>query len=113
MVPAVESESPPMWTRQHRKNSHARLVMPALAAMFLAYFGFHLVNGTYGLLAKSAFEEERSRLEAELATQSGERVALERRIALLRDGSIERDMLDEQIRRALYYAGPSDLVVLR
>ena len=102
-----------MWTRQHRKRTHGRLVMPALTALFLAYFGFHVVHGSFGLRAKETFTAEKAKLEATLAVEQARREALERRIALLRDGSIERDMLDEQARRALNYAGPRDVVILR
>ncbi len=102
-----------MWTRQHRKRKHGRLVMPVLTALFVAYFGFHVVHGSFGLRAKDTFEVEKARLELTLKTEREQREALERRIALLRDGSIERDMLDEQARRALNYAGPNDVVILR
>ncbi len=87
--------------------------MPALAAAFLAYFGFHLVHGSYGLRAKTGFEAEKTRLEAILKEERARRESLERRIALLRDGSIERDMLDEQARRALNVVGPDEVVLLR
>lgn len=102
-----------MWTRQYRNRRRVRLIMPALTALFLAYFGFHVVNGSFGLRANETFEAEKARLESTLIAERGEREALERRIALLRDGSIERDMLDEQVRRSLNYVGPNDLVILR
>ena len=87
--------------------------MPVLTALFLGYFGFHVVHGSYGLRAKDAFEAEKAKLAETLKGKREYRESLERRIALLRDGSIERDMLDEQVRRALNYAGPNDVVVLR
>lgn len=102
-----------MWTRQYRNRKRVRLIVPALAALFLAYFGFHVVNGSFGLRAKDVFEAEKIKLETTLVAETARREALERRIALLRDGSIERDMLDEQVRRALNYSGPNDVVILR
>ena len=40
-------------------------------------------------------------LQAKLDAIAGERVELERRVQLLHDGTLEKDMLDEQARRAL------------
>ena len=39
--------------------------------------------------------------------------ALQQQVALLSDGTVERDMLDEQARRALNMAQPGELVILR
>ena len=38
---------------------------------------------------------------------------LEQRVQLLHDGSLEKDMLDEQARRALNLAHPDELVIYR
>ena len=62
-----------MWTRQHRKRKHGRLVMPVLATLFLAYFGFHVVHGSFGLRAKDVFEQEKARLEETLKAERGKR----------------------------------------
>ena len=40
------------------------------------------------------------------------RVALERRVQLLHDGTLEKDMLDEQARRALNVARPDEVIVM-
>ena len=100
-----------MWTRQHRKRKHGRLVMPVLTALFVAYFGFHVVHGSFGLRAKDTFEVEKARLELALKTEREQREALERRIALLRDGSIERDMLDEKARSYLNMSRTDEIVI--
>jgi cell division protein FtsB len=41
------------------------------------------------------------------------RTALDARVMLLRDGTIEKDMLDEQARQMLGMVGPDEIVVLR
>ncbi len=53
-----------------------------------------------------------SRPYNELASLTRERESLERQIALLQDGSIERDMLDEQARLQLNYSSKRDLSIL-
>ena len=34
-----------MWTRQHKKRNTGALIVPAIAALFLTYFGFHAFHG--------------------------------------------------------------------
>ncbi|SBW13761.1 septum formation initiator [Brucella sp. 10RB9215] len=101
-----------MWTKQKRKSIRGRFILPVLTAAFLSYFGFHAYHGEYGLYARIQLEEQKSLLNAQLAKISADRIALEKRVALLRDGSIEKDMLDEQARRALNLSHPDEVTVI-
>jgi cell division protein FtsB len=101
-----------MWTRQRRRTKRSRLVLPALTIVCLAYFGFHALHGSYGLYSKEQLDIRKADLTAELAGLTRTRESLERQVALLQDGSIERDMLDEQARLQLNYSQKRDLTVL-
>ncbi|TYR33849.1 septum formation initiator family protein [Mesorhizobium microcysteis] len=102
-----------MWTRQHKKRNTGALIVPAVAAVFLSYFGFHAFQGEYGIYAKYRLEERVAMLEGNLARVSAERTHLERRVQLLHDGTLEKDMLDEHARRALNLALPDEIVIMR
>jgi cell division protein FtsB len=102
-----------MWTRQHRKRSTGRLIVPAIAALFLAYFGFHAFHGEYGLYAKYRLEERIVVLNEELAELRLHRSRFEDRLQLLHDGTLEKDMLDEQARRALGFLQADEIVIIR
>jgi cell division protein FtsB len=102
-----------MWTRQHRKSYAGRLILPALTIVFLSYFGFHAWHGEYGINAKYALEARAADLQQQLDSVRDQRVALETRVRLLQDGSIEKDMLDEQARRSLNLSHSDELVILR
>ncbi|MBC2885101.1 septum formation initiator family protein [Ochrobactrum sp. CM-21-5] len=101
-----------MWTKQKRKSIRGRFVLPILTAAFLSYFGFHAYHGEYGLYARIQLEEQKSLLSKKLEKIASERLALEKRVALLRDGTIEKDMLDEQARRALNLSHPDELTII-
>lgn len=101
-----------MWTRQHRKRNTGALIMPVLATVFLSYFGFHAYNGAFGLNASYQLEEEQARRLAELQSLRAERALLESRLLLLQDGTLEKDMLDEQARRALNLTQPDEMTVM-
>ena len=101
-----------MWTRQRRRTKRSRLVLPALTAVCLAYFGFHAFHGSFGLYSKEQLDLRKADLSSELTRLTRERESLERQVALLQDGSIERDMLDEQARLQLNYSQKRDLTIL-
>ncbi len=101
-----------MWTRHHKRRNTGRLIVPAITGLFLAYFGFHAYHGEYGIYSKYQLDariaEEQSRLDRLVSA----RTKLEGRIALLQDGSLEKDMLDEQARRSLNLARENEVVIL-
>ena len=102
-----------MSTRQRRHNPFARLIVPAICALLIAYFLFHAWSGRYGIEAMRQLEDDRTQLEFELVRLKEKRAALEARVNLLRDGTIEKDMLDEQARYMLNLAAPDEIVILR
>ncbi len=102
-----------MWTRQYKKRNTGRLIVPALTALFLGYFGYHAFHGEFGIYSKYQLEARVTELSVMLEKKRGEREALEDRVALLRDGTMEKDMLDEQTRRALNVSSPDELTIMR
>lgn len=102
-----------MWTRQHKQRNTGRLIVPIVSALFLAYFGFHAYHGEYGILSKYRYEAEVAQLQERLDLLQARRMEMERRAQLLSDGSLERDMLDEQARRALNLSQPDEIVILK
>lgn len=102
-----------MWTRQRKKRRTGALIVPAIAAAFLSYFGFHAFQGDFGIYAKYRLEERTASLRAELAQVRTERRRLEHRVQLLAEGTLEKDMLEEQARRALNVARRDEMIILR
>ena len=109
----IDSGGRTMWTRQHKRTRRSRFVLPLLTVACLGYFGFHALHGSFGLYSSEQLAQQRSDLKTELERLTRERESLERQVALLQDNKVERDMLDEQARRALNYTQPRDLTVLR
>lgn len=102
-----------MWTKQHKKRHLGRLVTPVLAACFLSYFGYHVVNGDLGLEAAKGFEQRRLERLAELDELVKSRKELEREVALMSDGSLEKDILDEKARYALNVSRTDEIVIFK
>lgn|SRR5690606_9143786 len=102
-----------MWTRQHKTRNTGRLIVPAIAVVFLSYFGFHAYHGKYGIYSKYRLEAQAAQLEARLEALKETRTELEHRVRLLHDGTLEKDMLDEQARRALNVARKDEVIIYR
>ena len=102
-----------MWTRQHKQRNTGRLIVPVISALFLAYFGFHAWHGEFGINSSYALEARAEELQAQLAALKHQRMQLEARLLLLQDGTIEKDMLDEQARRALNVVHQDELTIMR
>jgi cell division protein FtsB len=83
----------------------------AFLALLIFYFGVNGLTGERGLLhgaSREATLTEESRKLHELRT---EREQLETEVRLLSDNSLSRDLLEEEARRMLGFAGPSDYVI--
>ena len=101
-----------MWTRQHRPRQTGRLIVPALAVVFLSYFGYHMYHGEFGINSKDQSRAHATVLQARLDKVRSERLDLEERVHMLRDGTIDKDMLDEQARRALNLSHADEVTIM-
>ena len=100
-----------MWTRQKKRSRAAELVLPLCAAAFISYFGYHSFHGEYGIYARERTEERVVGALDRYETLKAERMRMEQRIALLRDGTLDRDMIDEYARRNLNVARDDEVVI--
>ncbi|MGD9916169.1 MAG: septum formation initiator family protein [Rhizobiaceae bacterium] len=102
-----------MWTRQYKKRNTGRLILPLLSAAVLSYFGFHAYHGEFGIYSKYEYEARAAVLSAKLDEVKARRTELERRVQLLHDGTLDKDMLDEQARRALNLSRADEITIIR
>ncbi|AGA65092.1 putative septum formation initiator protein [Liberibacter crescens BT-1] len=100
-----------MWTKHHKKNILFRLIFQTIAIAFIIYFGNHAIVGSYGLKATEALENRRVNYEYQLETLKNFRMKLERKVELMRDGSLEKDMLDEKARYNLNLSRSDEIVI--
>jgi cell division protein FtsB len=100
-----------MWTRQHKPKKTGLLIVPLMTAAVLSYFGYHVYHGEFGIDSKAHLRERSEVLQTRLDELKVERAELEGRVRMLRDGTIDRDMLDEQARRALNFSGADEVTV--
>jgi cell division protein FtsB len=101
-----------MWTRQHKQRNTGRLIIPSLCVAFLAYFGFHAYHGEFGIYSKYRLQTEAVDLQSKLDAVKARRIDLQRRVQLMHQGTLEKDMLDEQARKALNMSHADEITIM-
>ncbi len=89
-----------------------RLIKPLMGMLMVFYIGYHALHGERGLYALMRERRELTALQAEYEATKTEREKLELRVSHLRNGSLDRDLLDEQMRRMLGVMKKGEIVVL-
>ena len=101
-----------MVTRKWLRSILTALGLYVMAALLIGYFAVNAFSGNHGLKAKQDIDQQMAALSADLALLQIERGQWERRIALLKSGGLDPDMLDERARALLDYVHPNDLTLM-
>lgn len=90
----------------------ARLVRSLIFVCAIFYLSYHALHGERGLYALVKENRERASLTEQLKATKAEREQMELRVSHMRDGSLDLDLLDEQMRRMLGVMKPGEIVVM-
>lgn len=83
-----------------------------LLGAVIAYFGYHALHGERGLLAWMDKSRDLEAARQELARVEAERAALEREVRAFAEDRIDRDLLEEELRK-LGYVRRDEVIILR
>lgn len=93
------------------QRSRARSVLVTLLSLAAtAYFGYHVVHGRYGLVARAGLIERSVLLEFEIESLEAARARLARDVALLAPDVPHPDLVEEIARDVLGFARPEDRI---
>ena len=90
-----------------------KAIAPFLALSVVGYFIYHSIQGDRGILAWVQLQERLTQTVLKLNTTIKERQELEEKVQALRPESINRDLLDQQVRLKLGYTRPDEVVILK
>ncbi|MFC0219615.1 cell division protein FtsB [Pseudochelatococcus lubricantis] len=97
-----------------RKRMRAILIpvfLYAVSAAVVGYFLFHAQNGARGLEAKREYKRQIFEKAIELEALKAEHAEWDRRTALVREGKIDADILEEEARKTLGHVHANDVIV--
>jgi cell division protein FtsB len=87
------------------------LVVIGLCLSF--YFCYHLVAGQRGYLSLMSLDSRIASISTEYDAHKAEREVIERRVVMMRPGTIDRDLLEERARHVLGYRYADELILLQ
>lgn len=93
------------------KRRARHVVGPFVGSLLVAYFAYHAVEGDRGIRAWHRLDGEITEARAVRDRLASEQAALDQRVAMLRPGSLDADLLEERARLALGYV-PADGIIL-
>ncbi|HUX79621.1 MAG TPA: septum formation initiator family protein [Alphaproteobacteria bacterium] len=99
-------------TRNLQRLSQKALA-PFMVFAIMAYFTYHSIQGDRGILAWMQLQERLLHIQSVLKEITQTRQELEEKVRDLRPESINRDLLDQQVRLQLGYTRPDEIVILR
>ncbi len=88
------------------------LALYLVSGAVVSYFLFHAQHGARGLDARDELKTALRAQAAELAALTSERKLWEQRLTLVRDESVDRDLLEESARRTLGRVHKNDVIVM-
>lgn len=91
----------------------AAMVLPAVCGAVTAYFGYYAIWGARGVVALQDAQAELGVRQEQLAQVHDRRVRLEHRIALMRPGAVDPDLVEELARGELMDGAPNQVAVPR
>ncbi len=97
--------------QQHHVVKHNFMAIIGFCLCF--YFSYHVVSGERSYLRLMSLERGITRLTHQQHDLAEQRKALENKVAMLRPGSIDPDLLEERARVVLGYHHPDEIVVIR
>ncbi len=96
--------------RELRRQAR-QIVASLLGIGVIGYFAYHATEGERGLRSYFALGHRIELARAERDMAVAERRMIERRVAALRPGSLDLDMLDERARQVLNLVHEDDFVI--
>ena len=97
-------------TRDLRRHL-LKAVTPLLGVTVVGYFIYHSLEGDRGLWSYFKLTQKLELVKNEHASLHAERVALEEKIKRMHPESIDRDLLEKQVRHILGYGHPDEIVI--
>lgn len=88
------------------------MIVPIFGALFVCYFLVHAFHGDRGLIAWMHLQKEVAVAEQTLSETQHIKTGMEKRIALLRTGQLDADMLDERSRLMSGLVRPDEIILI-
>ncbi len=87
-------------------------LIATICILLCLYFSYHILNGERGVLRVVALEKKIETLSQTQTSLASEKAELEKKVTMLRPGSIDKDLLEERVRLTLGYRYDNEYSIL-
>ena len=94
-------------------NIFRRNLLAVIGVCLSIYFCYHLIAGQRGYFSLIYLNNQVERMQTDYAALNEKRVAVEKRVVMMRPGSIDRDLLEERARHVLGFRHKDELILLQ
>ncbi|MBX2834114.1 MAG: septum formation initiator family protein [Micavibrio sp.] len=84
-----------------------------LGVCLVLYFGFHALQGSRGIFSYMSLTSQVETLSIESDNLNEKKGRLEQKVAMLRPGHVDKDLLEERVRATLGYKYSDEYAILR
>ena len=84
-----------------------------ICIVLTGYFSYHLVMGKRGYFQLKALENQIELTQASFNEIKAEREAIEKKVVMMRPGSVDIDLLEERARHVLGFTKPDEYILLQ
>ena len=92
--------------------SKQNLILGVIGIVILSYVSYHLINGNRGITAYNQLQKDLSTNREILQELLSEKVALEHKIKLLDNKSMDLDLLEEYARKNLSLSNSKEQIIV-
>lgn len=96
--------------QQYAAKKHQILMV--LGLFLCVYFLYHSFHGSRSYPKLMSLEKTIEQMQSELSVEEATRLVLEKKVVMLRPGSINKDLLEERARLVLGYKSPDEFMIL-
>ena len=94
-------------------NIFRRNLLAVIGVCLSIYFCYHLIAGQRGYFSLIYLNNQVERMQTDYAALNEKRLAIEKRVVMMRPGSIDRDLLEERARHVLGFRHRDELILLQ
>ena len=87
-------------------------LLPLIGICLCIYFAYHTIQGERSVLRLAAVNGQIETLSQKSDSLTSERMQVEEKVAMMRPGSVDSDLLEERVRLTLGYKHADEYAVL-
>ena len=88
--------------RKKKYGSKKNLIIWLIVGL-LFYLGYHILQGEHGVLNLFRLMKDQNKLNIEIVELEKQKAKMSKKVGMLNSKSVDKDLLDEQVKRNLGY----------